>query len=82
MAQSLALRNLCVSLRLCGERVCGRGLILFVCIVAFAGCQSANQPTSKQGQSSPSSEIFTEAAQASGIDFTHFNGMSGEFYFP
>ncbi|MEN8131162.1 MAG: CRTAC1 family protein [Pseudomonadota bacterium] len=28
-----------------------------------------------------SKEIFTDEAQASGIDFVHFNGMSGEFYF-
>lgn len=26
-------------------------------------------------------EIFTDEAQASGIDFVHFNGMSGAFYF-
>ena len=26
--------------------------------------------------------IFVDAAAASGLDFVHFNGMSGEFYFP
>ena len=27
-------------------------------------------------------EWFTEGAEAAGLDFVHFNGMSGEFYFP
>ena len=27
-------------------------------------------------------EIFTDIAESSGLDFTHFNGMSGEYYFP
>lgn len=27
-------------------------------------------------------ELFTDQATASGIDFVHFNGMSGEFYLP
>ena len=27
-------------------------------------------------------EWFTDRAEAAGLDFTHFNGMSGEFYFP
>ncbi len=26
--------------------------------------------------------LFSEAAQPSGLDFVHFNGMSGEFYYP
>ncbi len=26
--------------------------------------------------------FFTDVAEASGLDFVHFNGMSGEFYFP
>ena len=28
-----------------------------------------------------SNEIFSEVAKATGLDFVHFNGMSGEFYF-
>lgn len=27
-------------------------------------------------------ELFTDIAESSGIDFVHFNGMSGEYYFP
>jgi hypothetical protein len=33
------------------------------------------------GQSAPAAEWFSERAQSAGLDFTHFNGMSGEFYF-
>ncbi len=28
------------------------------------------------------SALFSEVAQTSGLDFVHFNGMSGEFYYP
>jgi hypothetical protein len=28
------------------------------------------------------SPIFVDEAASSGLDFVHFNGMSGEFYFP
>jgi len=31
---------------------------------------------------SPTSDWFVDRAQASGLDFTYFNGMSGDFYFP
>jgi hypothetical protein len=28
------------------------------------------------------SELFSEKSETSGLDFVHFNGMSGEYYFP
>jgi enediyne biosynthesis protein E4 len=28
------------------------------------------------------SELFAERSETSGLDFVHFNGMSGEYYFP
>ncbi len=42
---------------------------------------AAVQPeaTSERAAASP---LFESAEQASGLDFVHFNGMSGEFYFP
>ncbi len=43
-------------------------------LLGALGCCSA-LPASGQG-------IFDEAARASGLDFVHFNGMSGELYFP
>ena len=27
-------------------------------------------------------ELFSDVAEDLGIDFVHFNGMSGEYYFP
>jgi hypothetical protein len=37
-------------------------------------------PSEKQPQNGP--PLFTDIAKESGLDFVHFNGMSGEFYFP
>src|SRR5687768_10530334 len=41
--------------------------------LAVAGCRSTAAP-------SPQQDWFTDEAKAAGIDFVHFNGMSGEFY--
>ncbi|MBL8188144.1 MAG: VCBS repeat-containing protein, partial [Acidobacteria bacterium] len=49
--------------------------------VWLAGCAKSEQAGSPQVQSS-GGEIFVDVAEQSGIDFVHFNGMSGEFYFP
>ena len=52
----------------------GRGLaagVLFV-VAAEAASQSPASP--------PDGAWFTDQAEAVGIDFVHFNGMSGEFY--
>ena len=43
----------------------------------FAGCKSAAPPAVPAA-----SEWFTEHAHDAGLDFVHFNGMSGEFYYP
>src|SRR5436309_15574965 len=55
-----------------------------VALMFLAGCSSDRQP-----QSSPKAlltasepEWFIERAEASGLDFVHFNGMSGEFFYP
>ena len=49
-------------------RFIGRLLCLFLCLA-----NPAADPAPK--------EIFSEVAKATGLDFVHFNGMSGEFYF-
>ena len=41
--------------------------------LTVAGCRSTAAP-------SPQQDWFTDEAKAAGIDFVHFNGMSGEFY--
>jgi hypothetical protein len=33
-------------------------------------------------QAQPGPPLFTDISKESGLDFVHFNGMSGEFYFP
>ncbi len=55
-----------------------RALALAACALAWASAGSASA-----GSASPSVETapFTEIAAASGLDFVHFNGMSGELYF-
>ncbi len=44
---------------------------------------SSNPPATASGTAPPPAvEWFTDAAQASGIDFTHVNGATGKFYYP
>src|SRR6516225_6722075 len=49
---------------------------LFV-LLAGAACSKAPADTK-----SASADWFTDIAQTSGLTFTHFNGMSGHFYYP
>jgi hypothetical protein len=44
----------------------------------FAGCKAAAPPASAPAPT----EWFTDRAVETGLKFTHFNGMSGEFYYP
>jgi hypothetical protein len=48
--------------------------------IAVVGCGGRDRPA----PSAPSSgeEWFVERARASGLDFVHFNGMTGEYYYP
>jgi hypothetical protein len=50
-------------------------LILFLLLMLQAPLHSAKQPQ-------PEPPLFKDIAKTSGLDFIHFNGMSGEFYFP
>ena len=47
-------------------------LVLLACLAPAPG----------GAQGTDAGPIFVDAAAASGIDFVHFNGMSGEYYFP
>jgi enediyne biosynthesis protein E4 len=59
-------------------------VVLFLALIA--GCstdRNAPAPTRAAGAAKTGEpEWFVERAQETGIDFLHFNGMSGEFYFP
>ena len=47
------------------------------------GADGIHTPTSDSLQESdPIQESFTDGAESAGLDFVHFNGMSGAFYFP
>lgn len=63
-------------------------LVAWMSVVCLLGSVplSAQAPAATQPvQTDPSPKAlvpFTEVAAASGLDFTHWNGMSGRFYFP
>jgi len=52
----------------------------------IAGCGresgSTSAPARNGGPASQASEWFSEQAEQTGLDFVHFNGMSGQFYYP
>ena len=53
------------------------------CIVLalIAASCSDRPPAAKAGASTAQAEWFTDGARESGLDFVHFNGMTGSFYF-
>src|SRR2546425_789706 len=54
-------------------------------LVLFAACTTDCRGTNSAGGSKTGTadvDWFSERAEASGLDFVHFNGMSGEFYYP
>ena len=53
------------------------------CIVLalIAASCSDRPPAAKVGASTAQAEWFTEGAREAGLDFVHFNGMTGSFYF-
>jgi hypothetical protein len=61
-----------------------RTRLLYVLAAAIAGgCDSrpSGAPPATTHQPPPE-EWFVDRAKESGLDFVHFNGMSGEFYYP
>src|SRR5215203_253891 len=65
--------------------VCGLGLLVACMLVLACGRQPREaSPESRAEQSAaaaaPDTAWFSERARATGLDVTHFNGMSGELY--
>jgi hypothetical protein len=60
--------------------------LLFFLAILLCACRSDSGTTVVPPASSPTRqpppEWFTDEAQKSGLDFIHFNGMSGKFYQP
>jgi len=52
----------------------------FVLLAFTAACGRGTPPASNAA--SPAADWFTDKARETGLDFVHFNGMSGEFYYP
>ncbi|HET9271781.1 MAG TPA: CRTAC1 family protein [Vicinamibacterales bacterium] len=48
----------------------------------IVACGGPSTPPAESGAAKPTGDWFTEHASAAGIDFVHFNGMSGERYYP
>jgi hypothetical protein len=55
-------------------------VLCLAAVVVTCGGGSSPQPDSTTSETP--AEWFTEEAAASGLDFVHFNGMSGETYYP
>jgi hypothetical protein len=56
---------------------------VFFCVVPLAACRAEpSRPRASTINSPPDAEWFTERAEASGLTFVHFNGMSGKFLYP
>ena len=54
-------------------------------LVALAGCSdgpSSSPSPARNSAVSTDGEWFVDYARESGLDFVHFNGMSGELYYP
>jgi hypothetical protein len=55
------------------------GVVCLLSALPLAPAQAAAAPSAEAADTVPP---FREAAVASGLDFTHFNGMSGKYFFP
>src|SRR5215212_9177619 len=55
-----------------------------IALLLTAACARNQSSTEGQAASTavPQAEWFTERAKETGLDFVHFNGMSGEGYYP
>lgn len=68
----------------------GHGVPILLVLGLLAGCRSDSSPRSTSATSSTSAgganggagEWFVDRATESGLRFSYFNGMSGEFYYP
>ena len=73
-----------------GRRVVKRGLLAWSAAGLLAACGSADPGSSESNATDtppvaplePSVELFVDRAAETGLDFVHFNGMSGSFYQP
>ena len=55
-----------------------RPFVLYAVLLCLAGCRSSEPPTRVDAPV----EWFVDRTAESGLNFTHFNGMTGDFYYP
>ena len=67
------------SLQIAWGRVNTRPFVVYSVLVCLAGCRAAEQTAVLR---EPSVEWFVDRTEETGLTFTHFNGMSGDFYYP
>ena len=59
--------------------------LLALLVTVVAGCGTPDRGRTQQTSSTasaPAADWFTDAARQTGLNFVHFNGMAGEFYYP
>ena len=59
---------------LCPSRPLSRVSRALAAVLLLGGCHGARD-------AAPPDEVFVDGTAAAGLDFVHFNGMSGEYYF-
>jgi enediyne biosynthesis protein E4 len=59
-----------------------RRAVCLLCLSLAVGSCNRQPPTPAGTAKSTTADWFTDVAQATGLDFTHFNGMSGHYYYP
>jgi hypothetical protein len=59
-----------------------RAAVVAVTALFAVSCSNDSAPPSASAPAKADAPWFEERAAASGIDFVHFNGMSGEYYYP
>jgi hypothetical protein len=57
-----------------------RSIVMLLASAMLAGCRKESGGPSAPARDA--SEWFSDRAEQTGLDFVHFNGMSGEFYYP
>jgi len=59
-----------------------KSLVAVLAALALVSCGGDKNPVPSTAASAPAEEWFVERAKETGLDFVHFNGMSGEQYYP
>jgi hypothetical protein len=56
--------------------------LLWLSVLSLPGQLAGEERVTERSAGAAPADIFVDVAAASGLDFVHFNGMSGELYYP